>query len=318
MHMSNSFQYLMTHSGVFHADDVFAAATLKILVPGAPVTRTREQDQLTYAVGSDDWVCFDVGDHHEPHKLNFDHHQRSFSLTRENGVPYAAFGLVWKHFGEQVVTQELSAVLEEDSAAFVQEVVEQVDKRLVWAIDAADCGMLSTTSLLREQPELELDVCSLSRVVAMYNPPRTEHQPHVYDDAFLSAVEFAKVLVRAQIQRSYEYLQARHVVDDADDGSPVLVLYNYVPWQAHIKDHHLFVLSPAMSGAGWMVETVQDDYVPRCPLPADWGGLRDAQLAEVSGVEDAIFCHRALFIASAQSKEGAEEMVSKALSLLKI
>lgn len=62
-----------------------------------------------------------------------------------------------------------------------------------------------------------------------------------------------------------------------------------------------------------MVETVQDDFVPRCPLPEAWAGLRDEALALVSGVEDAIFCHRARFIASALSLEGAQKMVALAL-----
>jgi len=48
-------------------------------------------------------------------------------------------------------------------------------------------------------------------------------------------------------------------------------------------------------------------------LPSAWAGLRDAELQKVSGVEDAVFCHRALFTAVARSKEGAIKLAQIAL-----
>jgi uncharacterized UPF0160 family protein len=56
-------------------------------------------------------------------------------------------------------------------------------------------------------------------------------------------------------------------------------------------------------------------------LPAAWAGLRsvvdkpegEKSLAEVSGVLDAVFCHKQLFIGGALSKEGAIALAKKAL-----
>ncbi len=303
------FSHLMTHSGVFHADDVFAAATLRILVPDAPLERTRDAERLEHGRTSPHTVVFDVGDHFDPEHLNFDHHQRGFERRRAQGIPYAAFGLVWEHFGEQVVAH----VLGEETPAELARLTAEIEQRLVWAVDAADCGELVVMSHLKESPEQSLSLCHVSRVVAMYNPERSEKRASAYDEAFEQAVEMAKVLLVAQVKRSHAFLQAEHVVRDADDGSGVLVLESYVPWQEHVLDHHQFVLSPALDGSGWMVETVQDDFVPRVPLPEPWAGRRDAALAEVSGVEDAIFCHRARFIAAARSKKGALMLVHQAL-----
>lgn len=309
----------MTHSGVFHADDVFAAATLALLHPDAPLVRTRERERLEEATSSSRWICFDVGDHFDPAMQNFDHHQRSFARRRENGVPYAAFGLVWEAHGEAVVREVLAEVLsqgaeEEDESSFVRELCALVDARLVQAVDAADCGELSEQAHLKDHEDVALATCNVSRVVALYNPPRGERLSHRYDEAFMHAMAMARVLIEAQVQRVYEFVGAAHVVERADDGSPLLLLESYVPWQQHVQPHHLFVLSPSLDGSGWMIETVQDDFVPRHPFPQAWAGLRDEALAQVSGVADVIFCHRARFIAAAKSKKGALDLIERALA----
>ena len=51
----------------------------------------------------------------------------------------------------------------------------------------------------------------------------------------------------------------------------------------------------------------------RMDLPAAWAGLREAELAAVTGVPDALFCHTNLFIAVARSREGALRLAELAL-----
>jgi len=51
----------------------------------------------------------------------------------------------------------------------------------------------------------------------------------------------------------------------------------------------------------------------RMDLPASWSGLRDAELAAVTGVADSVFCHLNLFIAGARSFEGAVRLAELAL-----
>jgi hypothetical protein len=45
-----------------------------------------------------------------------------------------------------------------------------------------------------------------------------------------------------------------------------------------------------------------------------WAGLRGADLARVSGVDDAVFCHNARFIGGAQSLKGAMQMAALAVA----
>ena len=82
-----------THGGKFHADDVFSTALLQIVRPDIQVTRG-------FVVPDDfDGIVYDVGGG------MFDHHQEPRE-TRPNGVPYAAFGLLWQVLGAQHLPQQ--------------------------------------------------------------------------------------------------------------------------------------------------------------------------------------------------------------------
>src|SRR5450756_919873 len=80
--MTKNYDFAMTHGGKFHADDVFSAALLKMIYPGIHIIRAFE---VPYGF---DGIVFDIG------FGKFDHHQKDARI-RENGVPYAAFGLLW-------------------------------------------------------------------------------------------------------------------------------------------------------------------------------------------------------------------------------
>lgn len=82
-----------THGGGFHADDVFSSALLRILNPQIEILRGNVVPEEF------DGIVYDIG------RGKFDHHQQQ-KLYRENGIPYAAFGLLWKEFGGLLLTDE--------------------------------------------------------------------------------------------------------------------------------------------------------------------------------------------------------------------
>src|SRR5690348_4673081 len=95
---------IVTHSGNFHTDDIFAVATLFLLLEKDHtllVTRSRDMETIAAA----DYVV-DVGGEYDPAQNRFDHHQINGGGQRDNGIPYASFGLVWKHFGSVVSQSE--------------------------------------------------------------------------------------------------------------------------------------------------------------------------------------------------------------------
>ena len=93
-----------THSGKFHADDVFSSALLLYLNPQITITRGNRVPE------DYDGIVFDIG------RGRYDHHQRD-SRVRENGVPYAAFGLLWEELGGEILGGTLAQRFDEE---FVQ------------------------------------------------------------------------------------------------------------------------------------------------------------------------------------------------------
>ena len=93
-----------THGGKFHADDVFSSALLLYLNPQITITRGNRVPE------GYDGIVFDIG------RGRYDHHQRD-SRVRENGVPYAAFGLLWEELGGEILGGTLAQRFDEE---FVQ------------------------------------------------------------------------------------------------------------------------------------------------------------------------------------------------------
>jgi uncharacterized UPF0160 family protein len=79
----------------------------------------------------------------------------------------------------------------------------------------------------------------------------------------------------------------------------------------------LLVLYPDTEPGRHQLRTVPErlgSFRARRDLPTAWAGLRDEELAAVTGVPDAAFCHRNLFIAVARSYEGALRLAALALA----
>jgi uncharacterized UPF0160 family protein len=107
---------------------------------------------------------------------------------------------------------------------------------------------------------------------------------------------------------------------EALEGGRVLFLKNSaLPWTTVVRKEMpkvLFVISHSLSEQRYMLHTVPaspESFDARADLPEPWAGLRDAELAAVTGVPDATFCHNGRFIAAAKTYEGAYAMARLAL-----
>ena len=84
----------VTHSGMYHADDVLSTALLCIVYGKSEVLSKLERvsDITSVEIKEKEGdIVFDIG------YGQFDHHQ-SDKRVRTNGIPYAAFGLLWKKY----------------------------------------------------------------------------------------------------------------------------------------------------------------------------------------------------------------------------
>ena len=291
---------IVTHSGRFHADDCFAVAALLILVENKPVAArvVRTRDEAVITEGD---IVVDVGGVHDPKKARFDHHQAGGAGKRENGVPYASFGLVWKEYGLELSGSEI--------------VARAIDVKLVQPIDAYDNGeTLYSPERESVQPYL------IDNIVGAFVPTwKEENDSQAVDRAFQRAVAIAKELLSREIKKIQDKFEAEKYVREAYEKAEdkrLLILEGNYPWRdvADTLREVLFVVHP--SDAHWHILAVRKnlyEFASRKNLPAAWAGKREAELAAVSGVKDAIFCHNKLFIAVARSREGAIELAQKAL-----
>lgn len=284
---------IATHNGKFHADDVFGVALLTSLFPQAQVIRTRDQSVLDSAD-----IVLDVGGVYDVEAQRFDHHQRS-SGARENGILYSAFGLLWQHYGPQFC--------DGDDAVW-----QKIDSRLVKAIDAVDNGQdLFTVSQFRTAP---LDI---SAVLGLFNPISDSED---FDSQFLLAVELARTLL-TRFKEKYTHTLAaeREFIAAYEAGSDkrFVVLDKFIPHGgvSTAQPELLFTVFPGATG-NWTLQTVKPEgsqFGSRKELPQSWRGLNGAELAEVTGVPDAVFCHKAGFICAAESKTGVLSLLELAL-----
>lgn len=293
---TKSLKKIITHSGNFHTDEVFACAVLSILNDGA-VEIVRSRDPEVWVTG--DYVV-DVGGVYDESINRFDHHQIGGAGTHENGIPYSSIGLVWKAYGEKIT-----------GSAYAARVINQ---RFVQPIDAGDNGVETFTVLGGIAPVLIHDVVSAFRPA--WNEDRTE------DEGFFDAFEMAKKMLMREIIRARAEEEGKRRAEEAYthmEDKRIVILEDHYPWYEALgsKPEPLYVVKPDRANEGrWKVEAVRSDvyaFKNRKDLPASWAGERDQELAAASGVPDAIFCHTKRFIAVAGSKEGALALARKAV-----
>ena len=308
---------IVTHSGKFHADDAWAVAVLNVLYPDARIVRTRDQAIIDTADFS-----VDVGGVYDPAAGRFDHHQKGFEVARQSGVPYASAGLVWREYGGRCVAAlalvHTGHALEEAKA---REIAYGIDADVVQYLDMSDVGMAKSAP----------GGYGLSAVVSGFNTTWLDEDRLGYGAAAeefrLAQFRRAMALLADVMANAVRYrvgaLLALELVRQAEvlEGGKLLFLKNgALPWSQVVRKEMpkvLFVISYSIAEQRHVLHTVPvspESFDARADLPAAWGGLRDAELAAVTGVPDAGFCHNGLFIASAKSYEGIRAMASLALA----
>ena len=286
---------VITHSGVFHADEVLATVILSKLMEEVTVCRTFKVPEDI----SEDVIVYDIG------FGKFDHHQKGGNGCRDNGVPYAAAGLVWKEFGHAIVENTCNPDL----------IWSLIDRDLIQCVDAADNGKMPKS-------DYPAQVYGIYNIVSSFNPNWNEQLDA--DEAFLSAVEFVKIVFDNILASAISKAEGQAIVDEAIAKSEdhIMVLDRFVPWQEFIfsstnekAEGILIVVFPSNRGGyNWQcVPDVLGGFGQRKPVPANWKGLNDEKLQKETGVPTATFCHPGGFIGGAKDFEGAMAIAKKAV-----
>lgn len=253
----------LTHAGKFHADDVFGAAFLKLINPNIEIVRSNVVEC------SFDGLVFDIG------MGEFDHHM-AFNEKRESGVPYAAFGKLWKAFAPDL---------------YGDYVYEMIDKRLIEDLDLCDnTGSYNALSLAIESFNAE-DV-------------------NVNDDEFFEAVTFAKRILENIINKykrhEIDLEMVKKYYDEAVDKRIVVLdepLYykDYLPYT-----DALYVVYPSNRGGFAAQGVTKSPFTNELKkdFPSEWVINLPSYLR---------FCHSSRFLIAADSFKDVMHAVKEAL-----
>lgn len=256
-----------THSGKFHADDVFSSALLLYLNPEIRIIRGNKVPE------DFDGIVFDIG------RGRYDHHQKD-SRIRENGIPYAAFGLLWEELGAEILGEELA---------------QKFDESFVQPLDNND-----NTGEKNE----------LATLIGNFNP--TWDAQGGNDEAFFQAVSVAGMILENKFERYLGNERADKRVEEileehqkailsgekSKEEARILILPEFVPCQKRLSETDIaFVIFPSNRG-GYCIQPQKKEYSLnyKCSFPVEWLGLENEELVAATGLSSAGFCHKGGFL----------------------
>lgn len=272
----------VTHSGNFHADDVFGTIFMEKLYGNITVAR------VSNYIDDGTKMAFDIG------RGKFDHHQKGYDEKRENGIHYCGFGLLWREFG--------LGYLKKLALPNPELTYEIFDYLLVNMIDAIDNGEFDIKS--------DYNVYTLSALIELFRPRENDTKDE--NECFIEATNFARIVFDLVLKDSIEKTEAVRIIKDKvpEIKDKILVLDKSLPFDFAIHKLNLdveFVVYPSNRG-GYAAHTVSKYYKgfePRKKFREEWAGLVDEELIKVSGIKGARFCHNARFLFIADTKEAA-------------
>lgn len=280
---------IAVHNAKFHADDVFSVVILKKVLGDIEVIRTRDEKLLKKAD-----FRVDVGDKYNHETKDYDHHQEN-SPVRENGILYSSCGLIWKHYGENLVNSK--------------EAFEYIDNKLIEFIDAGDNGI--------DIEKSERSSISIMDAINEFNSNWDEESSN--EECFDDAVDFAflffdRILAKANALSKGQVLVDKCLNEMKD--SIIVLPFGGLPKKNIIESEAMFWVHSS-SNNSWVSVAVpikEKSFIRKIYFPDSWAGLLNEELEKVSGVKDLTFCHKHKFIIAGKTKESVLEATKIALN----
>lgn len=259
-----------THSGKFHADDVFSSALLLYLNPEITILRGNKVPE------DFDGIIFDIG------RGRYDHHQKD-SRIRENDIPYAAFGLLWEELGTEILGEELAAKFDE---AFVQP--------------------LDNNDNTGEKNELASLIGSFNPSWDEDGGTDEAFFRAVSVAGMILDNKFARYLGNERADKRIEEILE---TQNPEADSRILVLPEFIPCQKRLSETDIaFVIFPSNRG-GYCIQPQKKEYSLnyKCSFPSEWLGLENEELQKETGLSSASFCHKGGFLMTTATLEDARK-----------
>ncbi|KKQ27229.1 MAG: Metal-dependent protein hydrolase, partial [Parcubacteria group bacterium GW2011_GWB1_37_13] len=218
------------------------------------------------------------------------------------GIPYSSFGLVWKKFGGEITGNK--------------KITDIIERKLVMPVDVNDNGVD-----LYKNNFPNIFPYTLQDVFAIFSPTAFEDLDK--NKQFMEALAWAKEILQREIKKAKDQIEIAKIIRNffkkTKDKKLIIIdkpkVSRFEIWDA-LQDfpEPLFVVYGDKED--WSIVAMRKEknsFGSRKNFPISWGGLSYKDLQKITGVSNAVFCHRALFMAVAKSKEGAVKLAQLAI-----
>ena len=189
-----------------------------------------------------------------------------------------------------------------------------LDKDFVEGIDADDNGVFPQINAI-------FKIKTIPGIIKLFNPSFESDENE--STQFLKAVDIAIKIFEEEILSIVGRVKAKKMLEEKIPKAiekHYLELDKFMPYEESIytldtEKQIYFVVFPSNRG-GYAAKTLynsSEDHISRVDFPEEWAG-HGKELAEITGVEGATFCHLGRFIVSATTREAIIKLVEIAIS----
>lgn len=302
---------IQTHNGRFHADEVgsIALMTSYYSQQGIEVSILRSRNLEDFQNST---ILIDVGFEYNHEKFRYDHHQPSFNevWSEEINVPLSSIGLIWRHYGKEIVEMYLSAKWDNSSnydENTIEELWNVIYKKLILAIDAHDNGIILS----------EKDNLNISSIVdaANVDTSNDNEQNEKFSVVVGLVGQIFDIKFKEIINSYFDFQKDFEIISEMNLSGPFLTISkniktvfkciskldpeNNIKFLIFIDENEYTVKTRRLE---------EQKFVSLCPI-ADEETLRK----KVENPEEILFVHKANFIAKSSTLKTAEEIVKISL-----
>lgn len=253
----------ITHNGKFHIDEVFSTVLLTKVLNSVNLIRVENLDQLKCK----NKIVYDIG------KGKFDHHQNN-ALTREDGIKYCSFGLLWKEYGK--------IFLKKIKCKDIEYAWNSFDEKLVKTIDKIDNGQIENKYI---------NNYLISDIIESYNP--VWNSDIDIDIKFIEAVEFANKIFQNEINIILSKIDAKEYLKQQKINfkNNYIILEKDIPYTDFLlendkKKNVEFIIYPSKRN-GYEIRTLYN----KKRFPIEWHKFTQDEFYKKYRINGMIYCH---------------------------
>ncbi len=324
---------LGVHGGKFHLDDIFCCYLMSFLYG-----KRCNNEVIINRILNDDFencdIVMDVGRIYDHTMKRYDHHQQNYNeYYGKKLIKMAASGLIWKHYGINIVKAILNDMKDEYNYELnnndINYIVNKIYNDFILIIDAVDNGYNAFDTSVKC---LYINNTTLSHYISLLNEKwyETLTQEQIMN-RFKQGMEIVGNYFNIISKDIIYSVQAKKLADKAyknrfnyrKDGRIIVIDNIKIPLNIHTFNKYtnpkiLYIIGYDTSRQQYNILAVSDkpnSYTSLCPFPKEWRGLDKNKLSAVTNIENCTFVHLTGFLGANKTLDGALQMANTSIDL---